>query len=588
MQLTRLAGRNTRSNILLGFIAAIMAVFVVRLFYLQVIQHDYYVDKAYETQVSKLTIIPERGKIYTSDGAGVTPLVLNETVYMAFADPKEVKNPAKVIATFREVAGGNLVDGYEERLDSKKLRYVPIAKHLNRKQAELIKKKNLAGIGLQKGSQRVYPEESLAAQLLGYVNDEGRGQYGIESALDKRLRGTPGELVTVTDVRQIPLTIGKNDVNRPAVNGDNLVLTIDRNIQLKTEQILKSGLDKVRATKGSVVVMDPNTGAVLAMANYPTYHPGKYADVAAKDYGVFQNAVVSAPYEPGSVVKTLIVGAGIDSGAVTKDSVFNNTGSVQVEDAVIKNVIEDPIYDNTTMTDILHYSLNTGTVWILEQMGGGSVNRTAREKMYEYFYNRFRLGQLTGIEQAGEAEGTVFGPTKGDGLNVRYANMTFGQGMDITMMQTAAGFSAAINGGTYYQPHLVRGTRDQSGTVNEIAPKVVASNVLSPKSSAELTELVHQGRVQGVFKGVDRPGYRIGGKTGTSQIIDPKTGKYSFDNSVGSYIGFGGSDAPRYVIMVRVDDAKLTYGYEGTLAAGPIFNELSDWMLRYLEIKPKI
>lgn len=587
MQPTRLKGRNVRSNLLLGLVAAIMALFVVRLFYLQIIQHDYYVDKARQTQVSRLTIVPERGRIYTSDGVGVTPLVLNETVYTAFADPKEIEDPSKVIEVFRDIAGGNLVDGYEDRLDSKKLRYVSVAKYLNRKQAELIKKENLAGVGLQKGSRRVYPEESLAAQLLGYVNDEGRGQYGIEEVLDRRLTGTPGELVTVTDVRQIPLTIGRDDVNTPAVNGDDLVLTIDRNIQQKTEQLLKEGLDKTRATKGSVVVMDPYTGAVLAMANYPTYNPGKYTEVTSKDYGVFQNSVVSAPYEPGSIVKTLIVGAGIDSGAITKDSVFDNTGSVQVDDAVIKNVIEDPIYPNTTMTDVLHYSLNTGTVWILQQMGGGTVNRAAREKMHEYFYERMRLGRLTGIEQAGESEGTVFGPRDSDGLNVRYANMTFGQGMDVTMIQVASGFSAAINGGTYYQPHLVKGTRDRSGKVNEVAPKVVASNVVSSKTSAELTELVHQGRVQGVFKGVDPAGYRIGGKTGTSQIIDPKTGKYSFDNSVGSYLGFGGSDEPRYVIMVRVDDAKLTYGYEGTLAAGPIFNELSKWMLNYLEIKPK-
>lgn len=587
-KLQQFTGTNARSNLLLGFIAVIMAVFVVRLFYLQVIQHDYYVNRAYQTQVSKLTITPERGQIYAMDGTNTVPLVLNETVYTAFADPQEVTNSEKIIAAFRDIAGGNLVDNYEDKLDSKKLRYVPIAKQLTRLQADLIKKKNLAGVGLQKGTRRVYPEASLAGQTLGYVNGEGAGQYGLEEALDARLKGLPGALHTVTDVRQIPLTIGQNDVRQDAVDGDDLVLTIDRNIQLKTEQVLRKGLESAKATKGSVLVMDPSTGAVLAMANFPTYDPGKYTDVAAKDYGVFQNGIVSDPFEAGSVIKTLTMGAGLDSGAVNVGSLFDNTGQVQVDDTTIKNVEEDPIYPNTSMTDVLQYSLNTGVVYILEQMGGGTVNKAAREKLHQYFVDRYRFGRPTGIEQAGEAKGIIIGANEGDGKNVRYANMTFGQGMNVTMIQTAAAFSATVNGGTYYQPHVVKGTRDETGDIKANAPTVVASNVLSPKTSADLTEMIYQGRHKGFFGKFDPAGYRVGGKTGTSQVIDPKTGKYSDDNSIGSYLGFGGSDSPRYVIMVRVEDSKLKSGYAGTVAAGPIFNELSNWMLSYLEIKPRI
>jgi cell division protein FtsI (penicillin-binding protein 3)/stage V sporulation protein D (sporulation-specific penicillin-binding protein) len=287
------------------------------------------------------------------------------------------------------------------------------------------------------------------------------------------------------------------------------------------------------------------------------------------------------------VIKTLTMGAGLDSGAVTVNSLFNNKGYVQVDDTLIKNVEEDPIYDNTTMTDVLQYSLNTGVVHILEQMGGGTVNRAGREKLYDYFTNRYRFGKVTGIEQAGEAEGIIIGANQGDGRNVRYANMTFGQGMNVTMIQTAAAFSASINGGTYYQPQLVKGVRTKDGLIKENAPKVVASGVLSAKTSADLTEMIYQGRHKGFFGKFDPPGYRVGGKTGTSQVIDAKTGKYSDDNSIGSYLGFGGSDAPRYVIMVRVEDSKLKGGYAGTVAAGPIFNELSNWMLSYLEIKPR-
>ena len=567
-------------------VLVLMGIFVLRLFYIQVIRHDFYEKEAYNSQVTKFTIQPNRGKIYAMDGKNVTPLVLNESVYTVFADPQEVKDPDKIAATIRRIAGGNAVDSFEDGLKSTHLRYVVLARQVTRTQAELIKKENLAGVGMQEGDRRVYPEGNLAAQLLGYVDTEGKGEYGLEGQLNDRLKGTPGLLQSVTDVRRIPLTIGKNDVRELARDGDNLVLNIDRNIQAQAEQVLKSGLDKVHATTGSMLVMDPNTGAIMAMANFPTYDPSKYNEVS--DYSVFQNSVVSFPYEAGSVIKTLTMGAGLDSGAVKFDSTYNNTGKVQVDDTTIRNVEEDPIFPNTTMTDVLQYSLNTGVVYVLQQMGGGEVNQKARETLYDYFVNHYRFNKKTGVDQAGEDAGTIIGPNEGYGRNVRYANMTFGQGMDVTMMQVAGAFSAAINGGTYYQPKTVKGVMQPDGSVKADAPKVVATNVLRPDISAQLQEMIYQGRHKGFFGKSDPAGYRVGGKTGTSQIIDPKTGKYSDKNSVGSYLGFGGVDQPKYVIMVRVLDSKATGGYEGTTAAGPIFNEMSNWMLNYLELRPKL
>lgn len=567
-------------------VLALMGIFVLRLFYIQVIRHDFYEKEAYNSQVTKFTIQPNRGKIYAMDGKNVTPLVLNESVYTVFADPQEVKDPDKIATAIRRIAGGNAVDSFEDGLKSTHLRYVVLARQVTRTQAELIKKENLSGVGLQEGDRRVYPEGNLAAQLLGYVDTEGKGEYGLEGKLDDRLKGTPGLLQSVTDVRRIPLTIGKDDVRELAKDGDNLVLNIDRNIQAQAEQVLKSGLDKVHATTGSMLVMNPNTGAIMAMANFPTYDPAKYNEV--NDYSVFQNSVVSFPYEAGSVIKTLTMGAGMDSGAVNANSTYNNTGKVQVDDTTIRNVEEDPIFPNTTMTDVLQYSLNTGVVYVLQQMGGGEVNQKARETLYDYFVNHYRFNQKTGVDQAGEDAGTIIGPNEGYGRNVRYANMTFGQGMDVTMMQVAGAFSAAINGGTYYQPKTVKGTLQSDGSVKANAPKVVATNVLRPDISAQLQEMIYQGRHKGFFGKSDPAGYRVGGKTGTSQIIDPKTGKYSDKNSVGSYLGFGGVDQPKYVIMVRVLDSKATGGYEGTTAAGPIFNEMSNWMLNYLELRPKL
>jgi len=332
--------------------------------------------------------------------------------------------------------------------------------------------------------------------------------------------------------------------------------------------------------------MDPTTGAIKAMANYPTYNPSEYSKVT--DYAAFVNGTVSTPYENGSVIKTLTVGAGLDAGAITANSTFNDsTGCTSVDGVRICNVEEDPKTSAATMLDTLRYSLNTGVVHVLRQMGGGSVNQQARETLGRYFMENYRYGKSTGIEQAGEAKGTIVGPNESDGRNVRYANMTFGQGMNTTMIQTAAAFSAAVNGGTYYKPTLIKGTLETDGTVRTKQPLVVPGAGLSTDASLQLRDLIWQGRKTGFFGKFDPEGYKIGGKTGTSQVIDTETGKYTNENSIGSYLGFGGTDTPQYVIMVKVDDSKAP-GYAGTIAAGPIFNELSNWMLKYLKLTPKV
>lgn len=509
--------------------------------------------------------------------------MLNQPVYTVFADPREVTDRPKLDDAIRKIAGGNLIKDYSDGLNSKTSRYIVLARQLTHTQAELLKKENLAGVGLTETDQRVYPEGSLAAQLLGFVDADGKGQYGVEGALDQRLRGQDGKLQAVTDVRRIPLTVSDDDVSVPAKDGDNIVLSIDRSIQAYAEAALKRGLDSVHATKGNVIVMNPNNGQVLAMANYPSYDPGSYNKVS--DYSVFQNDVVSSPYEVGSVMKTLTMGAGLDNGAVSTNSTFNNRGYVQIDDTKISNVEEDPVSSHATMTDVLHYSLNTGVVFILQQMGGGSINLQARDKLYDYDYNHYRFGQVTGIEQANESPGTIISPDKEQGNNVRYANMAFGQGLDITMLQMVAAFSSAVNGGTYYKPTVVAGVTKDGTQLSPQAPQIIRKDVLKPDTSVALRNMIVTARQIGVLGGKDRPGYTVGGKTGTSQIIDPKTGKYSNDNSIGSYLGFGGGATPQYVIMVQVKDSKAA-GYAGTTAAGPIFTDMSNWMLGYMKTPP--
>jgi cell division protein FtsI/penicillin-binding protein 2 len=572
-----------RPRILAILTVAIMAVFVGRLFYLQVIQHEYYVTKANEEQLKQLIIPAKRGEIYALDGNTPTPLVLNETVYTVFADPKIITDSQPVIDTIHRVAGGNAQSGLDELLAKKETRYQILAKQVTRKQAEMIKAEELKGIGFQEESQRVYPEGQLAAQTLGFVNNEGKGQYGIEGALNDRLVGKDGLLQSVTDISNVPLTIGDKNINQPAVNGDNIVLTVDRNIQSYTEQALKRGLEKAGASHGSVMVMDPQSGDVLAMANLPTYKPAEYNKVT--DASAFNNVTISVPYEPGSDVKTLTMATGIDKGVVEPESTYNNTDSIVVEDRTISNAFKGET-GNITFQHAMNFSLNTGFVTVAKRLGadGDRIDLQARSTMYDYFYNKLGLGKLTGIELANEAPGILLAPDQ-PGAAVQYSNMAFGQGLDVTMVQVCAAFSTILNGGTYYQPTVLAGTLGDNG-FTEAQAKASRSNMVSQATSAKMRKMIHDARAV-FYSARDKPGYYTGGKTGTSQVL--RDGKYADDETIATYLGFGGdSDAetgPKYVIMVQVSAEHKEFA--GNEHAMPIFTDISNWLLDYMKLQPK-
>jgi len=579
--------KSSRSRTLVILMCAIGAIFVVRLFWLQVIQHSYYDNEAMKEHTTKFTLPAQRGEIYAKDGSDkITPLVLNEASYLVYADPRYVTDVNKTADALRRIAGGNVVDNFENGLGNKSLQYTVLARQISQQQADLLEKEQLPGIGMQEQDKRVYPEGSLAAQVLGYVNNDGKGQYGIEQAMDGDLSGKAGLLKAVTDVRGIPLSVGGGNVQEPAQDGKNVVLSIDRNVQSYVEQALKDGLDKVHAKHGSVIVMNPTNGKVMAMANLPTFDPAEY--YKQSDYGAFQNSVVTDPYEAGSVVKTFTMAAGLNEGVVTPTSTFNNTGSLTIDGATVRNVLQN-VNGTRNMMEVFEYSLNTGAVHVLQQLGGGNLNAQGRQKLFGYFTDHYMFGKKTGIEQAGEAAGEIIAPDQGEGNDIRYANMTFGQGMDNTMIQLASAFSSMINGGTYYKPTVVDGYVNSDGSESTKASQIVKSNIIRPEISKELNDMMHEAR-QLSIKGQDKSGYYVAGKTGTAQIIDPKTGAYTDKNAIGSYLGFGGNSntTPRYVIMVRVTDAQVSdAATAGGVAAAPIFANISNWLLDYLHVSPK-
>ncbi len=572
--------KGSRSRILAAAILIIAALFVARLFYLQIVRHDYYVEVAREEQEGRFVIPASRGEIYAKNGSTPVELVMNERVYTVFADPKVVTEKDDIVKKLREVAGGNIVDKFDELLDKTETRYQVLAKRLTTVQRDKIKEAGFSGIGFQAVSQRVYPEGQLAGQLLGFVNTEGVGAYGLEGYFDEELQGTDGLLKVVTDVSDVPLTIGKDNINRPAVNGKDIVLTIDRNVQSKVEQVLLSAIERTGATNASALVMNPNNGKVIAMANFPTYNPAEYFKVS--DPSLFNNNTISAPYEPGSTIKTFTMATAVDKNVARPTDTYNNTDYITVEDRTISNATKGKTGIISFQT-AMNWSLNTGFVTLAQRLGNGSeITRGARDTMYDYFYNRFQLGQATGIELANEASGSVISPESELGNAVRYSNMSFGQGMEATMIQVASGFSAVVNGGNYFKPTLVDGYMTATG-FEQIQPAAAEqSGAISANTSASVKEMLREARQSG-FPGVDKAGYKVGGKTGTSQIIID--GEYSSTQTIASYVGYGGSDAPEYVIMVQI------YGkdqvLQGAQHALPIFTDISNWMIDYLKLRPK-
>lgn len=570
----------SRSRILAVVILVITAIFVIRLFYLQIIQHDHYVALAQQEQMTRERIPATRGEIYAMNGDEPVKLVLNETVYTVFADPAVIADTSKIEKVMKEIAGGNLRKNYKELLERKETRYQIIATKVTRLQANKIKEAGLRGIGFQAVSQRVYPEEQLAAQTLGYVDTEGDGKYGIESYLDEELKGVDGRLETVTDVSDVPLTVGDRNIREPAQDGKDIVMTIDRNVQSYTEKALADGLERTGATNGSVLVMDPRSGKVLAMANLPTYNPGKYNEV--QDAAAFNNGTISAPYEPGSDVKTLTMATGIDKGVVKPNDTFLNTDYIKVEDRTISNATKGQTGLITFQT-ALTWSLNTGFVTVAQRLGDGkNITLGARQTMYEYFHDRFRLGQLTGVELANEAKGTIYSPDQEQGNAVRYSNMAFGQGLDATLVQVTSGFNALVNGGDYYKPTVVAGEMVEGKYVPAPQPEPLEAGIIAKSTSDQMIAMMYQARA-GSFGHTDKPGYTIGGKTGTSQVV--KNGVYSDSETIATYLGFGGAVTPEYVIMVSISgDNKILQGARDAL---PIFTDISNWMLDYLKIQPK-
>lgn len=574
------ASSNRRLYIWYGGLFFIIAIIILRLFYLQIIRHDYYQQAALNDQLKQYAIAPERGTILAHQGSDTIPIVLNERLYTLYADPSLIKNPAESALKLTAITKGN-VSTYASLMKTKNSRYAVLAKRLSESQYNKIIKLKMVGVGMQAQNYRTYPQGNLSAQELGFVNDDGKGVYGIEQVFNKSLTGTPGKLKAITDASGVPLAASRDNVQIDPKPGQDVTLTINVSMQQGLENILQKGLQKVKSPSGSALIMDPNSGAILAMANWPSFDPSQYYKVT--DPAVFNDSAVSAPLEIGSVMKVLTVSAGIDLGAINENTSYHDPGSITIDGFTIKNVHDVP-GDPVSIRDVLKYSLNTGAIFTLKQMGGGDINQKGRDAWHNYMTNHFQLGKVPGIELPNAAGGSIPDPNNGYSLNLQYANTTFGQGMTASILQMASAYSSAVNDGTYYKPYIV----DSTG-LTTTSPTVVKKNVVSAQTSSKirgLMEYVFEQNHTGYASNL-HDGYSIGGKTGTAQIAKPGGG-YLDGIYNGTFLGFVGGDKPQYIIAVLVDKPDLPgYDSAGAQAAAPIFGQLEDMLINNFNVVPK-
>lgn len=577
-----------RARLWYALIVIVFTVFAVRLFYLEIIHYDHYKSLALSDQVREYDVLPERGVISAQFNGGTVPVVVNQKLYTVFADPSIIKERAKSAEAVAPLLGMTASD-VSDLLDTKDTRYVVLKKRVTSEVNDKILALKYPGIASQAVNYRVYPQGTLAAQVLGFVNDDGEGKYGVEQALDSELAGQKGRLKAITDVNGVPLAANSDNLLTQPKAGDSIELTVDVGMQSQVEAIVKSAQERFRSKNVSAIVMETNTGAVKAMANYPTYDPANYQRV--EDGALFQNYSVATPIEPGSITKLFTVAAALDKGIITPSTGYYDPGSWTIDGARILNVAEGEGTGSQNIGTLLNLSLNTGATWVFMQMGGGKINMQGRETLYDYFVNHYRLSKATGIEQGYEAVGYVpEAEDNGAGINLTYANMSFGQAYTATAIQMASALSSIVNGGTYYEPHLVSSVTTPEGEKTAVKPNILQKNVVSAKTSSEMRGLMEYVTAEhtGSFSYMKfAPGYAVGGKTGTAQIADSSTGLYREDVFNGTFMGYVGGDTPKYTIIVYNIEPRGYGGFAGSQTGQPVFADIAHMLINNYGVLPK-
>ena len=414
--------------------------------------------------------------------------------------------------------------------------------------------------------QRVYPNGDFASQLLGFANWELQGTYGVEQAYNGEIGGTPGRVRAEYDVAGNVIAIGQHELEMP-VDGLDVTLTIDNSVQRLAEQQLEQVIREQSAAGGTVIVMDVQTGAILALANRPSFDPNTFQQFGVD---VYNNPAVSSLYEPGSTMKVLTMAIGLQTGAVTPNSIFHDApGYLEIDKYKITNLY-GATYGQETMSEILQHSSNLGSAWIARTTGADRFYAKLRD---------FGIGAPTGIDLPGEEDGIVNWPDNPDWRPINLSTNAFGQGITLTPIQMLTAVAACVNGGKLMRPYVVQDLRQDGKVVRTNEPQVVRQ-VISPQVSREVVGMMTDVVDNVSYPWVGLPGYAVGSKSGTAQIPAPGGGYEPDDQTIGSLIGIGPAENPRFAVMVKIDRPKQD-PLGGHIAGPPVRNLLLDLYTLY-------
>jgi cell division protein FtsI/penicillin-binding protein 2 len=557
---------HTRLRVLFAFFTVASLLLSARLAYWQTIGRDDLLSRATDQVHSDLVVAAQRGVIRDRSGAILATTVELRSLYAipGLMTDRDGNDTRPAVAAAIAPILGERPEVLRAAFDSG-AEWLFVRRRLPEETAVRIAALHLPGLGFEMEPKRLYPNGAVGAQVLGFVNDDGVGQYGVEGRYASELSGTPGRLVVARDPANRELALGLRTAV-PAKNGDDLSLTIDLAVQNAVERELAAVVQREKAAGGAIVVLDPKDGAILAIASSPTYDPAR---VASADAEALRNRAISWTYEPGSTMKAITVAAALDRGVVTPSTTYEDHGCATIGGRTLCNA-GFRSYGQTTVTQILARSQNAGAVFVASKLGANDLNA---------YVHSFGFGQRTGVDLSAETTGIV--RPLAEWYPVDLGTISFGQGLSVTPLQLASAYAAIANGGTLYRPYVVASRRGADGEHRTVP--VAVRRVISEETSAALVTMLTTTVDSGIANAAAIKGYSVAGKTGTAQIPSDD-GRYVDDAYISSFAGFVPAVDPRMVVVVVLErpQSKLL----GTVPAMNTFKAIATDSLRYARVQP--
>lgn len=552
------------------FVVAVSLIIVWRMFDIQVINYNHYLALAQAQQRFDKTVGAQRGKILVRDSIfepdSYYPLAFDVKKFAVWVVPRQVKDKEK---TAVELAAMTSISKQEifDKINNDKLYIPPVKRGLNLDEANKVTDKLLPGVFVMPEYSRFYPEGALASHILGFVNNEGNGNYGVEGHYNNELKGKAGETKGEKDTLGRVITLLEQ--NDPQ-DGASYVLTIDRAVQYFVEKKLSEAIKTYEADSGTVLIMDVKTGGIVAMASIPSYDPNNFKDQAKTDASLFINPAIAHLYEPGSIFKPITMSAALDKGVVMPETTETFGETTEVQGYQI-HTAEGKAFGTENMTQVLENSDNVAMVWISEKLG--------KEDLYKYV-QKYNLLEKTGIDMDSEVAGKV--PPYKQWQDINRATISFGQGISLTPLEIVSAYAAIANNGKYIYPHMVAKILLSDGTEKTIG-KQEGEQIIKQETAKTVLGMLYSVVKNGHSKKAAVPGFQIGAKTGTAQISDPAGGYLKNESGLGifnhSVAGIAPINDPQFAMLVKLEKPKTARYAESTSA--PLFGEIASFLLNY-------